>query len=89
MTFESLKVQQSHLTNVIYKEEWELVGSLTFHDLRHDFAHRAREAGWTLEEVASYLGHVTMKGLPAIQTTVRYTQVSRAQVKDKLKLLKG
>ena len=71
------------------KEEWELIGSLTFHDLRHDFAHRAREAGWTLEEVAYYLGHVTMKGLPAIQTTVRYTQVSRAQVKDKLKLLKG
>src|SRR6266487_1611638 len=71
------------------KEEWELTGSLTFHDLRHDFAHRAREAGWTLEEVACYLGHVTMKGLPAIQTTVRYTQVSRAQVKDKLKLLKG
>jgi hypothetical protein len=30
-----------------------------------------------------------MKGLPAIQTTLRYTQVSRAQVKDKLKLLKG
>jgi hypothetical protein len=30
-----------------------------------------------------------MKGLSAIQTTLRYTQVSRAQVKDKLKLLKG
>jgi hypothetical protein len=30
-----------------------------------------------------------MKGLPAIQTTLRYTQVSRVQVKDKLKLLKG
>lgn len=71
------------------KEEWELVASLSFHDLRHDFAHRAREAGWTLEEMAYYLGHVTMKGLPAIQTTVRYTQVSRSQVKDKLKLLKG
>jgi hypothetical protein len=30
----------------------------------HDFAHRTREAGWTLEEVAYYLGHVTMKGTP-------------------------
>jgi hypothetical protein len=30
-----------------------------------------------------------MKGLPAIQPTLRYTQVSRVQVKDKLKLLKG
>jgi site-specific recombinase XerD len=71
------------------KEEWELVADLSFHDLRHDFAHRAREAGWSLEEVAYYLGHVTMKGTPAIQTTVRYTQVSRAHVKEKLKLLKG
>ena len=36
-----------------------------------------------------YLGHVTIKGMPAIRTTVRYTQVSHAQVKEKLKLLKG
>jgi site-specific recombinase XerD len=57
--------------------------------LRHDFAHRAREAGWSLEEVAYYLGHVTKKGVPAIQTTVRYTQVSREHVKEKLKLLRG
>jgi site-specific recombinase XerD len=71
------------------QEEWKLIADLSFHDLRHDFAHRARDAGWTLEEIAYYLGHVTMKGTPAIQTTVRYTQVSRAHVKDKLKLLKG
>jgi len=70
-------------------EEWELIADFSFHDLRHDFAHRAREAGWTLEELAYYLGHVTKKGTPAIGTTVRYTQVSRAQVKEKLKLLKG
>ena len=48
-----------------------------------------REAGWSLEEVAYYLGHVTKKGVPAIQTTVRYTQVSREQVKEKLKLIRG
>jgi integrase len=46
------------------------------HDLRHDFAHRARQVGWTLEEIAYYLGHGTVKGTPAIQTTVRYTQFS-------------
>jgi site-specific recombinase XerD len=69
--------------------EWELIHDVTFHDLRHDFAHRAREAGWTLEQVAYYLGHITKKGTPAIQTTVRYTQSSRQQVKDKLALLKG
>jgi site-specific recombinase XerD len=80
--FRTLKRQANH-------EEWKLIADLSFHDLRHDFAHRARDAGWTLEELAYYLGHVTMKGTPAIQTTVRYTQVSRAHVKEKLKLLKG
>ena len=69
--------------------EWELVGDVTFHDLRHDFAHRAREAGWRLEEVAYYLGHVTRKGTPAIGTTARYTQVSREDVKEKLGLLRS
>ncbi len=29
--------------------EWELVKSVRFHDLRHDWAHRARQSGWTLE----------------------------------------
>jgi len=57
------------------KDQWELIHDLTFHDLRHDFADRAREAGWSLKEVAYYLGHVTKKGTAAIQTTVRYTQV--------------
>jgi site-specific recombinase XerD len=71
------------------KDEWEYIHDVTFHDLRHDFAHRARTAGWSLEEVAYYLGHITKKGTPAIQTTVRYTQVSRDQLKDHLKQLKG
>ena len=57
--------------------------------LGHDFAHRARQAGWSLEEVAYYLGHITKSGMPAIQTTIRYTQVSREHVKEKLKLLRG
>ncbi len=69
--------------------EWELIADVTFHDLRHDFAHRAREAGWSLEELAYYLGHLTKKGTPAIQTTIRYTQVSRAQVREKLYALRG
>lgn len=71
------------------KDEWELIKDVTFHDLRHDFAHRAREAGWNIEEIAYYLGHVTRKGTPAIQTTARYTQVSRQHIKEKLKWLKG
>ncbi|GHO72683.1 hypothetical protein KSD_04540 [Ktedonobacter sp. SOSP1-85] len=71
------------------REQWEHIADLTFHDLRHDFTHRAREAGWSLEEVAYYLGHVTRKGTLAIQTTFGYTQVSREQIKDKLKWLRG
>src|SRR6266704_3465757 len=71
------------------KDQWDKIADLSFHDLRHDFAHRAREAGWSLEEVAYYLGHVTKKGTPAIQTTARYTQVSREQVKEKLRYIKG
>ncbi len=71
------------------EDQWELIQDLTLHDLRYDFAHRAREAGWSLEEVAYYLGHVTKKGVPALQTIVRYTQVSREQVKQKLKNIKG
>jgi integrase len=71
------------------KAEWDLIHDVTFHDSRHDFAHRAREAGWTLEEIAYYLGHITRKGTPALQTTVRYTQAGREQIKAKLAFLKG
>ncbi|MEW5960436.1 MAG: tyrosine-type recombinase/integrase [Chloroflexota bacterium] len=78
-----------HLKRQAAKEEWELVHDVTFHDLRHDFGHRAREAGWTLEELAYYLGHITRKGTPALQTTIRYTQASREQVKTKLEALPG
>ena len=39
-------------------EEWELIGELTFHDLRRDFAFRAREAGFSETELAAYLGLV-------------------------------
>lgn len=80
--FRNLKAQATH-------RSWDFIHDVTFHDLRHDFAHRAREAGWTLEEIAYYLGHITRKGTPALQTTVRYTQASREQIKDKLKLLGG
>jgi integrase len=75
------------LKGLANQKEGELIDDITFHDLRHDWAHRARQAGWSLEEVAYYLGHVTRKGTPAIQTTARYTQVSREAVKQKLRLL--
>jgi site-specific recombinase XerD len=71
------------------QDEHELIGDITFHDLRHDFAHRARAAGWDLEEIAVYLGHQTRDGLPAIATTVRYTLPGRNQLKKKLQHLTG
>ncbi len=70
-------------------EEWKLIAEMTFHDLRHDFAHRARAAGWSLEEIAVYVGHQTKDGAPAIATTVRYTLPSRQQLKERLKELQG
>ena len=69
--------------------QWDLIHMVTFHDLRHDFAHRARAAGWNLEAIAVYLGHQTNDGSPAIMTTVRYTLPSRQQIKAQLQLLQG
>lgn len=43
--FRTLKTQAT-------RTKWHLIADVTFHDVRHDFAHRAREAGWTLEELA-------------------------------------
>ena len=70
-------------------DDGRLLADISFHDLRHDFAHRALEAGWSLEELAYYLGQMTTKGLPATQTAIRYTQITRAHLKEKLKLLKS
>jgi site-specific recombinase XerD len=77
-----LKAQASHTS-------WPLIETITFHDLRHDFAHRARAAGWSLEAIAVYLGHQTKDGAPAIATTVRYTAPTRFQLREQLKSLPG
>jgi len=69
--------------------EWSLIAEITFHDLRHDWAHRARAAGWSLEEIAVYAGHQTKDGTPAIMTTARYTLPSRQQLKERLQSLPG
>lgn len=58
--------------------------AIRYHDLRHDLAHRLRAQGWTLEEVAVYLGHQRRDGTPAIQTTVRYTHPTPAQIERRL-----
>ena len=70
--------------------EASFIRDVTFHDLRHDFAHRAKkEASLDDGELAVYLGHITKRGTPAIQTTARYTQPSMDQIREKLKGMKG
>ena len=73
-----------HLKHRGTHEEWQLIAEVTFHDLRHDFAHRARAAGWSLEEIAVYAGHQTKDGAPAITTTVCYTLPSRQQLIERI-----
>jgi integrase len=80
--FRSLKQQA-------ISEEQAAIADISFHDLRDGFVHRALSAGWTLEEIAYYLGHITLRGTPAVQTAIRYTQMTRAQIKEKLKALEG
>jgi site-specific recombinase XerD len=43
------------------KDQWQAIKDITFHDLRQDFAQRAREGGWSTQEVMNYLGLATNK----------------------------
>jgi site-specific recombinase XerD len=42
--------------------QMETIQELTFHDLRRDFALRARESGWLPEDVTNYLGFTSRQG---------------------------
>jgi site-specific recombinase XerD len=53
--FRTLKAQAT-------ADQFPLIADLTFHNLRYDFAHRAKEAGWEIEKVAHYLGLATNQG---------------------------
>src|SRR2546430_5778452 len=61
--FRTLKAQGS-------RNQQAVIEDLSFNNLRHDFAYRARVARWLPEEVAYYLGQLTQQGLPALQTMV-------------------
>src|SRR6266550_3770249 len=80
--FRTLKAQGSGDQRAVIEE-------LSFNDLRHDFAYRARAARWLPEEVAYYLGQVTQQGMTALQTIVPSTPVSREHVKQKLNDIQG
>ena len=80
--FRTLKAQGT-------RDQWESIEDLTFNDLRHDFAHRARGAGWSLEEVAYYFGDVTENSTRALQSAVLSTQTTRERLKHKLNNVEG
>jgi site-specific recombinase XerD len=47
-----------------------LIRDITFHNLRYDFIYRAKEAGWSLEDIARYLGQITRDGFPTLQIAI-------------------
>jgi site-specific recombinase XerC len=71
------------------RDQRAVIEDLSFNNLRHDFAYRARVAKWSPEEVAYYLGQVTQQGMAALQTIVPSTPVSREQVQHKLNDIQG
>jgi len=80
--FRTLRAQGS-------RDQRAVIEDLSFNNLRHDFAQRARVAGWLPEEVAYYLGLVIRQGVSTFQATIPSTQVSREQVKQKLNDIQG
>ena len=62
LTEEAIHYWFRKLKALAAKAQFPVIQHLTFHDLRQDFAYRAREAGWSIEEVANYLGLATKKG---------------------------
>jgi site-specific recombinase XerD len=71
-------------------EESLYIQDITFYDLRHDFAHRARQEGDLSDsELAAYLGVITKDGLPTIKTIARYTQPDMGKIVEKLGAMKG
>lgn len=81
--------RETTLKKTATMEEWSYIQDVAFHDLRHDFAHRAKRAELEDGELAVYLGHITKGGTTSIQTAARYTQPSMDQVKEKLLKMKG
>src|SRR5258708_38703891 len=59
--FRQLKTQAT-------SEEWSLIVAVNFHDLRHDFAHRARRAGGGLGEIAYYIRY----SIPSTSPSARH-----------------
>jgi site-specific recombinase XerD len=80
--FRTLKAQGS-------RDQRAVIEDLSFNNLRHDFAQRARVARWLPEEVAYYLGQVTQQGMTALQTIVPPPPVSREHVRQKLNDIQG
>ncbi|MGH9821640.1 MAG: hypothetical protein ACREDR_00055, partial [Blastocatellia bacterium] len=68
-------------------EEWDLIGALTFHNLRRDFEFCAREAGFTEDELAAYLGRGRKRGPNEVRGS--HSGVDPQQLREKLLRLRS
>jgi site-specific recombinase XerD len=69
--------------------EFTYIQDITFYDLRHDFACRARQEGNLSEsELAIYLGQLTKEGLPWAKAIERRTHSDMGRILEKLGTIK-
>jgi site-specific recombinase XerD len=70
-------------------DEWEIVRDVRLYDLRHDFVQRARAYGWSLEEIAAYLGQQARDGTPTLPAPLQHDPLDRGHLEERLRNLRG
>lgn len=61
--FENARVRAAARAVVLGRPELATVGTLRWHDMRHEAISRCFDAGWTSEQVMDFSGHVDIKSL--------------------------
>lgn len=65
-------------------DQYEEIKEISWHDLRHDTAHRLLDDGWSESEISIFMGHIRRDGSPSLQTTARYTMPSAEDISARL-----
>jgi integrase len=73
--FEYARARAAKRTEALGRPDLESVGTLRWHDFRHEAVSRCFDAGWTSEQVMDFSGHVDIKSLlryrkPRVDDTV-------------------
>lgn len=71
------------------QDQWHVLQNLTLHNVRYDFAYRAREAGWSPEEVAYYLGYGNTPRSLSLPSPTSPVAVNHIHMRQRLKHIKG